>query len=191
MRVSREEAAASRKRITEEAARLMRENGIAATSVADVMSAAGMTTGGFYKHFASKDDLAAAAVRAAFDSVLAPMQQVAAKQGDAAARSRYLKTYLSEAHVRSPGKGCPVAAMGADGGRAADLLGPAFARGVEDILAFLGAAEMTTTERAALIRQMATLVGTVIIARAVGDGDLREEVLAAAAGLAVPGGRAA
>ena len=60
MRVSREAAQASKARITAEAARLMRENGIAGTSVADVMTAAGMTTGGFYKHFESKDDLTAA-----------------------------------------------------------------------------------------------------------------------------------
>ena len=73
MRVSREEAQASRKRIIHEAARLMRERGIAATSVADVMSAAGMTTGGFYKHFKSKDDLTAAAVGAAFDGILTPL----------------------------------------------------------------------------------------------------------------------
>lgn len=186
MRVSREEAAESRRRITDEAARLMRENGIAATSVADVMTAAGMTTGGFYKHFESKDHLAAAAVRAAFDSVLAPLRQVAEKKGPAPARAVYLKQYLSEAHVRHPGKGCPVAAMGADGGRAPDVLGAAFAEGVEEILDFLGGPDMRKADRAALIRQMSTLVGAVVLARAVGDGRLRDEILAATAGAAKP-----
>jgi TetR/AcrR family transcriptional repressor of nem operon len=186
MRVSREEAQASKKRITQEAARLMREKGIGATSVADVMSAAGMTTGGFYKHFASKDDLTAAAVRAAFDSILTPIQRNAEKAGPDQARTAYLRHYVSEAHVRNPGKGCPVAAMGADGGREPALLAPEFSRGVEEILAFLGAEGMTKPARAALIRKMATLVGSIILARAVGEGDLREEILAAAANIAKP-----
>jgi len=172
MRVSREEAAASRKRITQEAARLMRENGIAGTSVADVMTAAGMTTGG-----------------SAFDGILAPLQRNAEKSGPAPARAAYLRQYLSELHVRNPGKGCPVAAMGTDGGREADLLGPEFARGVEAILGFLGAGEGTKADRAALIRQMATLVGAIVLARAVGEGDLRDEILAAAAVAAKPAAR--
>lgn len=184
MRVSREEAQASRKRIIHEAARLMREKGIAATSVADVMSAAGMTTGGFYKHFKSKDDLTAAAIGAAFDGILTPLQRHAEKSGPAPARAAYLRQYLSEGHIANPGKGCPVAAMGTDGGREADLLGPEFARGVQAILGFLGADNGTRADRATLIRQMATLVGTVILARAVGDGELREEILAAAASTA-------
>jgi TetR/AcrR family transcriptional repressor of nem operon len=184
MRVSREEAQASRKRITQEAARLMREQGIGATSVADVMTAAGMTTGGFYKHFASKDALAATAVRAAFDSIIEPSQRSAEKAGPDAARAAYLKNYVSEAHVRNPGKGCPVAAMGADGGRDPALLGPEFARGVDEILVFLGGTDMTKAARAALIRKMATLVGSVILARAVGEGPMREEILAAASSVA-------
>ncbi|PZF75931.1 TetR/AcrR family transcriptional regulator [Aestuariivirga litoralis] len=186
MRVSREEAQASRKRIIQEAARLMRERGIAATSVADVMTAAGMTTGGFYKHFKSKDDLTAAALAAAFDGVLAPLQLNAEKSGLAPARAAYLRQYLSQGHVANPGKGCPVAAMGADCGRESSLLGPEFTRGVEATLAFLGADECTKPDRAALIRQMATLVGSVVLARAVGEGPMREEILSAAASAAKP-----
>ncbi len=189
MRVSREAAQASRKRIIQEAARLMREKGVGSTSVADVMGAAGMTTGGFYKHFESKDDLAAAAVGAAFESILAPLQRSAEKSGPAPARAAYLRHYLSEAHVRNPGKGCPVAAMGVDGGRDADVLGPEFVHGVEAILRFLGADEASKAERAALIRQMAGLVGAVVLARAVGDGDLRNEILAAASSLTAAGTR--
>lgn len=186
MRVSREAAQASRKRIIQEAARLMRERGIAATSVADVMTAAGMTTGGFYKHFKSKDDLAVAAVAAAFEGILAPLQRKAGKSGPAPARAAYLRQYLSEGHIANPGKGCPIAAMGADGAREAELLGREFAHGVEATLAFLGANEGAETDRAALIRRMATLVGAVVLARAVGKGPMRDEILAAAAFAAKP-----
>lgn len=181
MRVSRQEAQASRKRIIHEAARLMRERGINATSVSDVMTAAGMTTGGFYKHFDSKDDLAAAAVHAAFDSILGPLQRNAEESGIASARSEYFAQYLSDTHIQNPGKGCPVAAVGCDGGREVKLLGAEFTRGVEEILSLLGAGEMSRMERAALIRHMATLVGTVVLARAVGKGMLRDEIISAAA----------
>jgi TetR/AcrR family transcriptional repressor of nem operon len=181
MRVSREEAKASKDRIIQKAAQLMREKGISATSIADVMTAAGMTTGGFYKHFKSKDDLASAAIAAAFDSILAPLQRTAETSGSARARAAYLRHYLSEAHVRNPGKGCPVAAMGIDGGREAKILGPDFKRGIEATLNLLGADETSKAERAALIRKMAALVGAVILARAVGEGELRQEILVAAA----------
>lgn len=180
MRVSRKEAQASRERIIQEAARLMRENGISATSVADVMGAAGMTTGGFYKHFESKADLTTAAIAAAFEGILGPLEHAAEASGTAPARAAYLKNYLSEAHVRNPGKGCPVAALGSDAGREADLLGPEFARGIEAILGFLGGGDESGAERARLIRHMSTLIGAVIMARAVCDGGLRNEILAAA-----------
>lgn len=186
MRVSREAAQVSRKRIIQEAARLMREKGIGATSVADVMTAAGMTTGGFYKHFTSKDDLATAAVAAAFESILAPLRQGAETAGADRMRAAYLRDYLAEGHVRNPGKGCPVAAMGTDGGRESELLGPEFSRGVEAILGFLGGAQGAQEDRAALIRQMSALVGAVILARAVGEGELRDEILKAMAGVAQP-----
>lgn len=183
MRVSREEAQESKRRITREAARLMREKGISATSVADVMTAAGMTTGGFYKHFGSKDELASAAVRAAFEAILAPLQRRAEKTGAAPARAEYFSHYLSDAHIQNPGKGCPVAAIGPDAGREPELLGAEFARGVEETLSLLGAQDMSAMERAALIRQMAMLVGSVILARAVGEGGLRTEIISAAADL--------
>jgi TetR/AcrR family transcriptional repressor of nem operon len=179
MRVSREAAAASKARITGEAARLMRENGIAATSVADVMSAAGMTTGGFYKHFASKDEMAAAAVRQAFDSVLERMEQAETPAARMAARRAYLRNYLSREHIGNPGRGCPVAALGPDAMRAGDLLAPEFQRGVEETLRLLGADELPKSARAALMRQMASYVGALVLARAVGDGPLRAEILKA------------
>jgi TetR/AcrR family transcriptional repressor of nem operon len=180
MRVSREAAQASKARITAEAARLMRENGIAGTSVADVMTAAGMTTGGFYKHFESKDDLTAAAVRDAFGDILSGLVESAGARGTDAARKAYFETYLSDAHVENPGKGCPVPSLGADVGRASKPIGAAFEDGIEQTIARLAGKDLTTPQRAALIRQMSTLVGAVILARAVGEGALRGEILAAA-----------
>lgn len=179
MRVSREVAAASKERIIREAARLMRENGIAATSVSDVMTAAGMTTGGFYKHFTSKDELIAAAVHEAFDSILESLKRSEDSKTHSSVREKYLKHYLSKAHVSTPGKGCPVAAMGAEAGRANELLGSEFSRGIELTLEALGEADRSRSSRADLIRQMSMLVGAVVLARAVGESDLRGEILTA------------
>ena len=180
MRVSREAAVASKERITREAARLMRENGIEGTSVADVMAAAGMTTGGFYKHFDSKDDLSAAAVREAFGGLLKGLAQSAEAHGTEAARKAYFQTYLSEAHVGNPGHGCPVASLGSEAARAGQSISAAFEDGIEQTIARLAGKPLTKPQRAALIRQMSTLIGAVILARSVGEGPLRGEILAAA-----------
>lgn len=180
MRVSREAAQASKARITKEAARLMRENGIAGTSVADVMTAAGMTTGGFYKHFGSKDDLTAAAVREAFGTILSELAHSAENHGRDAARKAYFENYLSDAHVKHPGRGCPVASLGADAGRAGQSIGTAFEDGIEETIALLAGSDLAKSRRAGLIRQMSALVGAVILARAVGEGGLQREILAAA-----------
>lgn len=180
MRVSREAAAASKARITREAARLMRKNGIGGTSVSDVMSAAGMTTGGFYKHFGSKEELTAAAVRQAFDEILGKLEANGKAKGAAAAAQDYFETYLSTAHVKKPAIGCPVASLGTDAGREGHSLGPAFAEGIDKTLQLLSGGEPTKAQRAELIRTMSLLVGAVVIARALGTGDLQEEILAAA-----------
>ncbi|ACA17407.1 transcriptional regulator, TetR family [Methylobacterium sp. 4-46] len=183
MRVSKEAAAASRVRIVEAASRLLRERGIEATSIADVMEAAGMTHGGFYKHFRSKDDLVAAALGAAFAGHADRFDRRRAREGAAAALAAYLAEYLSADHVAHPGVGCPVAALGIDAGRGSAEVAAALARGVEDIVARVAAAEPDgrgpARARAAAIRRLAAMVGAVVVARGVGPGPLRDEVLAA------------
>src|SRR5215470_18188474 len=77
MRKSREEAAATRERIVDAAAREFRQNGIAETGLDDLMQAAGLTHGGFYKHFESKNQVVGEAVKRSFDQTLAGMQSSA------------------------------------------------------------------------------------------------------------------
>src|SRR5260370_6003258 len=107
MRRSREAAAETRKRIVRAAARKFREQGIVATGLADLMKAAGLTHGGFYKHFASKDQLVAEATTAALDTVLEGM---AAHPTTSAA----VAAYLSARHRDNPASGCPLAALGGE-----------------------------------------------------------------------------
>jgi len=175
MRKSREATAESKRRIVEAAATMARERGLEATVVADVMRAAGMTHGGFYKHFASKDDLAAAAVRRAFDEVLERFDRRASRDGPPAAVAAYRRDYLAPSHIDDPGRGCPIAALGPEAFRHADTLGSEFAAGAEALVA------RCAGDRAAAIRDLVMLVGAVVVARAVGPGALREKILAACA----------
>ncbi len=181
MRVSRKAAEESRARVVAAAAKMMRERGIEASSLADVMGAAGMTHGGFYKHFDSKDELAREAVRYAFDDIAARFDRRRAELGVEAAVRAYIDEYLSRQHLAEPGLGCPVAALGADAGRHSDSLGPEFVAGAEKLIARIGAGDDSPQARARAIRRLTQMVGAVVAARAVGPGKLREEILAACA----------
>jgi len=184
MRMSREATAGSKARIVAAAAKLLRERGIEGASVADVMHEAGMTHGGFYKHFESKEALAEAAMRSVFRDTAGRFDAREAEAGWPAAVQAYVDDYLSQRHIENPGLGCPVAAIGADAGRRPETLSPAFAEGAEALIERLtraapgGGAEA----RAQAIRRLTMLVGAVVVARAVGPGALREEIRAAAEG---------
>jgi len=169
MRVSKAEKAKSRERIVEAASRLFREAGAAGASVADVMRAAGLTHGGFYRHFADKDALLAAALTGAFEELTRPLQQ-----GTPEARARFRARYLSEAHRASAASGCPVAALGPDAARAGASVRDAFSRGIEAVVAGLGDPDA----RREAMRDFAMMVGAIVVARAVRDG-LARELLAA------------
>lgn len=117
-RMSEAEKQRSHQRILEAAARLFRANGIGDTSVSDVMTAAGMTHGGFYRHFASKEDLVSAAFRHAVDGVVSAIEREETLDGRARERQGYIDTYLSSEHVENNGKGCPLAALGVELARA-------------------------------------------------------------------------
>lgn len=180
MRKSKEVAAESRKRIVATASQLLRARGLEGTSVADVMHAAGMTHGGFYKHFASKDELSDLAARAAFAEIAARFDERERSEGRDAARAAYFADYLSPAHIDRPEAGCPVAAFGADAARRPEALTEAFAEGAEMLIARI-AETPDAAGRAEAIRNLATAIGALLIARSVGEGPLRKEVLAACA----------
>jgi TetR/AcrR family transcriptional repressor of nem operon len=186
MRVSREATAESKSRVVREASKMLREHGVDAASIADVMKASGMTHGGFYKHFKSKNELVRASVRFAFDDIVGRFDRRETENGEAAAAAAYVAEYLSQEHVAEPGPGCPVAALGADAGRHNEWLGGEFASGVEKLIERVS----KTTEnlsrdkrraRSAAIQTLTRLVGAVVVARAVGSGPLQDEILAACA----------
>jgi TetR/AcrR family transcriptional repressor of nem operon len=181
MRMSREEKERSRTRIVDSAARLVRERGVEGTGVADVMADAGLTHGGFYRHFESKDALLGTAIDEAFAQILSRLDRGGDDQSPAVAAAEFTAHYLSDGHVRHPGKGCPVAAIGADVGRASAPLKDAFGDGVRRILDALAAGQAGTPRqrRGAAARALATMAGAVMIARAC-DKATAAEVMGAA-----------
>src|SRR3954452_14492244 len=113
-RVSQAQARENRKRIVETASRLFRERGVAAVSVADVMAEAGLTHGGFYRQFASKEALVAEAVGHAFGDRGRQRAARDERDGHDAAPRDFVDTYLSARHRPPPGDGCLAAALCAD-----------------------------------------------------------------------------
>lgn len=187
MRVSQEEKDRSHERIVAAAARLMRERGTEGASVADVMRDAGLTHGGFYRHFGTKEEMLAVALQSAFDQTMAELDRRLREQAPAAAVSGFHAFYLSQGHLEQPGVGCPVAAVGADIGRGPAALKSAFGQGVRRMVAALakGMKGSAETKRAIATRELALLVGALVIARA-SDPDTAREVLSACQGPSKP-----
>src|SRR6266699_743949 len=179
MKVSREQAAQNRERIIEAAAQLFRERGFEGIGVADLMKKAGLTHGGFYGHFSSKDDLIAEASARALTGSLALLSNVAERaSGDPL--SAVAGAYLTSRHRDNPGAGCLLAALGPDVSRQ----GPAVRRAVTDhirsaleLLTKLGPGKSRAARRQMAISTYATLVGTMVMARAVDDRELSQEIL--------------
>ena len=166
MRYSVEETAARHERIVKEASRLFRERGFENVSVAEVMKAAGLTHGAFYAHFASKEELQAAAVAYGQKVSLERVQRNRAMR-----KGSYADRYLSPRHRDNPGDGCTMAALGQEVARSAPKLKAAFERGLEEILS------VEDGDRKEAIFQTAALLGGVVLARAVQDPRLSDEIL--------------
>ena len=188
MRMSREAMAGHRRDIIAAAARMLRERGIEGTSVADLMQAAGLTHGGFYRHFDSKAELVAEAAASAYGDILEGIESKSGKSGAVEAVDEYITQYLSRRHVTKPGFGCPMAALGVEAAREGKAVQQVFAKGTEDLLGKLSAGRngSAAERRSHALRILATLVGAIVIARAVGDDRLSEEVLSACRETALP-----
>jgi TetR/AcrR family transcriptional regulator, transcriptional repressor for nem operon len=184
MKVSREQAAENRRRIVETAGRLFRENGYDGIGVADIMKHAGLTHGGFYGHFASKDDLAVEASAQALASKAGVWDLGETAPDDPAepALARFLTSYLSPNHRDDPGNGCALAALGADAAREPVAVRGAFTAAVrtrlEKLMAMLPGRNPAARRRRA-IAALTSAVGALVLARAVADPELSAEILSA------------
>lgn len=174
MRVTKEKAAENRERILAEASRLFREKGFDGVGVDAIMEAAGLTHGGFYRHFRSKEDLATEATARAL-----------ARSGEKLAGcdrlGDYVDAYLSREHLVDRGDGCVMAALSCDIARqGAGVRGglTAYLRGRLELLAGWFGGSRAARRRQA-IATLSGVVGAMVLARAVDDPALADEILAA------------
>lgn len=183
-RVSDEEKERSHLRIVEAASTLLRVRGLDGAGVADVMQAAGLTHGGFYKHFSTKEEMLAAGLQHAVDDVLGPVEERLEGADAVKDAQRYLDVYLSEEHLRDAAQGCPLAAIAAEAGRregpARDQAVDAFAR-TANILSVLAGGKAAKGGPSAMGIALAALaVGAVTLARVQTDPAAARRVLGAA-----------
>ncbi|NWA28606.1 TetR/AcrR family transcriptional regulator [Pseudomonas gingeri] len=179
MRVSRVEAAQSRERIIESAANQFRQHGFDGIGLAELMKSAGMTHGAFYGHFESKEALMAIAAERAMNNSVDAWQELA-KTSEKDAFHTVVSSYLSPAHRDKPGAGCTLAALGAESARHSSPVRVAFTKGVRAAVKLLislvpGESERAQRERALVT--YASMVGALVLARAVDDDELSEEIL--------------
>jgi TetR/AcrR family transcriptional repressor of nem operon len=175
MKVSKEASARHRAALLAAASRLFREHGFAGISIAEIAAAAGLTHGAFYTHFASKEALCAEVVEQAIGETVARVKSMPNR------RAR-VESYLSAGHAEHRADGCPLAALSGDVARQRRKVRAAFSRAFDRLIDALAAEEPAgaAPARDRAIVGMATRLGALVLARAVGDTKLRDEILTAA-----------
>ncbi len=175
MRRSREEAAQTRQRIVTSAAAEFRKNGIVATGLAEVMNGAGLTHGGFYKHFESKDQLVAEACAEAVKTVIFERMAAAASAG-----GEPVTTYLSTDHRDNPAAGCPLSAIGSELSRSDEKTRQVATAGFLELVEIM-AGQYTNLKPAAARRRalvaVSTMIGALTMSRIVADPGLSGEII--------------
>ena len=180
MRVSKVKAAQNRERILASAARLFREQGISATGVDAITEDAGLTHGGLYSQFGSKEAIAAEAIQFALTRSKRVWQRTLERNPGMRALPAIVDGYLSRAHRDAPGNGCVVAALGTDIARQPRRVRQAFTREIKNDLEFLsrlmpnGGGEDRFEDA---IVAFASMAGALILARAVNDEELSDLIL--------------
>lgn len=182
---------ATHERIVEVAARAIRRSGYGGTGVADIMREAGLTHGAFYAHFPSREAmLAEAADRAGAESVAASAKVAAAAPTRQVLRA-LVRAYLSKAHVENAEVGCPVAALGSEMPRQAPEVRRAATRRIKEMIDLVSRqspdwGQLGAHERA--LATVATMVGALLLARAVDEPALSDAICKAAVNHLVPAG---
>ncbi len=181
MRVTREQAAAHRQKILEAAGTLFRERGFDGIGVADIMKRVGLTHGGFYGHFESKEQLAAETCARVLEREGWAERMAGTPRPSVGA---VVRGYLSRRHRDDPGRGCLFAALGSDVVRQPRSVRRAVTNGLRsrvEALQKLLPGRSAATRREKALATMAGLVGALMLSRAVDDPQLSDEILDAAA----------
>ncbi len=180
MRKSRNEAARTRERIVSGASAMFRERGLADVGVAELMADAGLTHGGFYAHFKSREALVVEAIRFALVQSAQRIYLSELKNGDQPGYSRLIHKYLSERHRDDPKNGCVLASLGAEVARRDGESRSVFSEGFDELvtlLAELSPARTRNARRAHILSVISALAGALTLSRAVNDPDVSDEIL--------------
>lgn len=181
MRVSRMQAEANRERVIDVASRLFREHGFDGIGLKDLMKGAGLTQGGFYKQFESKEDLATLASRRALESATDRWAAAAADKLDPL--EAVMRFYLSKDHMDEKEEGCPLVALGSDAARQTAEVRRPFEDGIRAHFELLKQMIRKGDEKAVREKAMAILsmmVGAVTLSKIIEDEQLSSDVLDAA-----------
>jgi TetR/AcrR family transcriptional repressor of nem operon len=182
MRHSKAEKAKTHKHIVAIASKRFREEGLAGIGIADLMKEAGLTVGGFYKHFKSRDDLVAEAVGSALGRWKRQVD-AAASGGPPVTYGSLVDDYLSAAHRNHPGKGCPVGALAGDISRSDKRTRALVTRQIRDDIELVATLirdkneKEKGTARSEAVLAYCALVGGIGVARAVSDEPFSSEIL--------------
>ncbi len=174
---------ATHERIVDAAARAIRRSGYDGTSVADIMKQAGLTHGGFYAHFASRNAMLAEAADRASAESNAETARIAATAPQGESLQRLMAAYLSKEHVCNVERGCAVAALGSEMPRQAPEVRRVSTRRIKEMIDVVARqlpdwGQPEAHERALVI--VSTMVGALLLARAVDDGKLSDSLLESA-----------
>jgi len=180
MRYGAEHKQRTRAKVLKVAARAIRGDGPYQVGVAEIMAKAGLTHGGFYAHFTSKDELVTAAIAQMFDEAMVSFDRLTAGKAPAEALAAYIDFYLSPRHREATATGCPLPALAADLPRLNEGARDGFTRGAERLtaaisrlIAALGRRDPDELASSAL----AEMVGAISLARAISNIERSNAVL--------------
>ncbi|WP_432241024.1 TetR/AcrR family transcriptional regulator [Herbaspirillum robiniae] len=180
MRKSKEETAETRRHIIDTAAKEFRLNGIQATGLAALMSKAGLTHGGFYRHFESKEQLVAEACAAGMTHIVDVFENTARRCSDEGGYQAMVERYVSTAHRDNASGGCPLAGLGSELARADSDTRAAASRGFNELVDVMTAhirAESDAQARSRAVFALAAMIGAVTVSRIIEDEQASTAVL--------------
>ena len=180
MRYSRQHKLETHARIVKRASVRLREKGAHGIGVADLMKDAGLTHGGFYAHFDSREALVIEAFVHAMDRSTERWRKLAEQTSPDQRMAAIVDSYLTPAHRDDPGHGCAIPALGAEIARESPKTRKVFAAKLDQMIDMLAAQIPDVSRKAARKQAMAviaTMMGTLVMARVAGDGDFSGEIL--------------
>jgi TetR/AcrR family transcriptional repressor of nem operon len=182
MRYSKEHKLETHDRIVKKASVRLREKGAHGIGVADLMKDAGLTHGGFYAHFDSREALVVEAFSYAMDRSIERWRKLAEQTPPEKRLATIVDSYLTPLHRDDPGRGCAVPALGAEIARESPKTRKAFAAKLEQMIDMIAAQIPDVprkTARKQAMASLATMLGTLVLARVAGNGEFSDEILAA------------